>query len=66
MSAREIIEQIKALPPEEQREVARFVKDSGLEAETTSTTRFVDPERARRLSAEIFAENAELFRKLAQ
>ncbi len=68
MSAAEIIEQIKTLPREEQLAVATFVKAAVLErgAESDAGTRYVAPERARELSAQIFSENAELFRKLAQ
>ncbi len=68
MSAAEIIEQIKTLPRDEQLAVAIFVQATVLEggAEPSGGTRYVAPERARELSAQIFAENAELFRKLAQ
>jgi len=68
MSAAEIIEQIKTLPRDEQLVVATFLKVAvlGKEADSGQATRYVTPERARELSAQIFEENAELFRKLAQ
>lgn len=65
MSAREVIEQIKQLPGRERAEVARFVETF----ETTAkeqTVRYADRERAREISARIFDNRPELFRKLAE
>jgi hypothetical protein len=67
MSAIEVIEQIKLLPREEQERVLAFVK--GLqEADALHdepTVRYMDARKAKAVSAEIFSEHAELFRKLA-
>ena len=67
MSAAEIIEQIKALPPVQQAEVAAFLR--GMESSVVredSGVRYISKDEARALSQPIFEENAELFRKLAQ
>jgi hypothetical protein len=67
MSAIEVIEQIKLLPRNEQEQVLAFVK--GLqEADALHdepTVRYMDARKAKAVSAEIFLEHAELFRKLA-
>jgi len=67
MNATEVIEQIKKLPREEQEQVFDFVK-SLANAETLHdepTVRYMDARKAKAVSAEIFSERAELFRKLA-
>ena len=67
MSAAEIIEQIKAMTPAQQAEVAAFLR--GLESSVVredSGVRYISKDEARELSPPIFEENAELFRKLAQ
>ena len=67
MSAAEIIEQIKAMTPAQQAEVAAFLR--GLESSVVredSGVRYISKDEARELSQPIFEENAELFRKLAQ
>jgi hypothetical protein len=67
MSAAEIIEQIKALSPAQQAEIAAFLR--GMETSVVredSGVRYISKEEARALSKPIFEENAELFRKLAQ
>ena len=67
MSATEIIEQIKQLPPAEQEQVLAFVKQLG--AATTvreESVRYMDEAKAKAVSQEIFSKHAELFRKLAQ
>jgi hypothetical protein len=63
MSAQEIIEQIKALPPEEQRQVAAFVGGlpQGEAAEAIEGVRPGFDEMAR----EVFDRYDELFRELA-
>ena len=67
MNTTEIIEQIKLLPREEQERVFAFVR--GLcDAEALHdepTVRYMDAQKAKAVSAEIFSEHAELFRKLA-
>ena len=67
MSTAEIIEQIKLLPREEQERVFAFVKSlRGVEElHDESTVRYMDARKAKTVSAEIFSEHAELFRKLA-
>ena len=67
MSAAEIIEQIEKLSPEEQEQIFAFVK-SLLETDVLHdepTVRYMDAQKAKTVSAEIFSEHAELFRKLA-
>jgi hypothetical protein len=70
MSAAEIIEQIKALSPEEQREVSRFVRElaasdrsSGAE---TPTVRYATDDQARAAGDAVVAEYPETFRRLAE
>jgi hypothetical protein len=58
MSATEVIEEIKQLPPVEQRKVAAYVRE--LEAPDEVSDNF------KRIADEVFTTNAELFRKLAQ
>jgi hypothetical protein len=57
MSATEVIEEIKQLPPEEQRKVAAYF--SGLKFEEVS-------QEFKQMANGVFATNDELFRKLAQ
>lgn len=68
MSAAEIIEQIKTLPPAEQKAVVAFARSLPDAAETgaQSTLRYADPERAKAIGAQVFAENEWVFRKLAE
>ena len=67
MTTAEIIEQIKLLPREEQERVFAFVKGlRDTEAlHDEPTVRYMDARKAKAVSAEIFSEHAELFRKLA-
>jgi hypothetical protein len=67
MSVTEIIELIKKLPREEQKQLFAFIK-SLVESEILhdeSTVRYMDAGKAKAVSTEIFSERAELFRKLA-
>lgn len=64
MSAQEIIEQIKALPPRDKAAVVEFTRT--LDASPNGGVRYVDESEAERLSKKIFDEHEELFRKLAQ
>jgi len=57
MSAAEVIEEIKQLPPEEWRKVAAYIHKS----ETGEVS-----EEFKRIADEVFKTNEELFRKLAQ
>ncbi|HTO03426.1 MAG TPA: hypothetical protein VL069_06980 [Opitutus sp.] len=71
MTAAEIIELIKMLPPEEKAEVIAFLRngnESGRVEETEIETRvdYLPHEEAKRRAAEIFRENHDLFRRLAQ
>lgn len=64
VSAQEIIEQIKALPPKDKAEVLEFTRslqDSGPDA-----VRYVDKESLKKAAKKVFDEHEELFRKLAQ
>jgi hypothetical protein len=71
MTARQIIQEIEALPAAEQQEVFVSLQER-LKAETaavpapSSNVRYLDPETAKPLIKEILTEHAELFRKLAQ
>ena len=66
MSAAEIIEQIKALPPEEQREVSRFVRNLPLEGTSAPAFRYATDEQARAAGDAVVAEYPETFRRLAE
>jgi hypothetical protein len=59
MSATEVIEEIKQLPPEEQRKVAAYIHE--LETKGSEVS-----EEFKRIADEVFRKNDELFRKLAQ
>ncbi|MBI5768537.1 MAG: hypothetical protein HZA93_12125 [Verrucomicrobia bacterium] len=61
MSAAEIIELIKKLPPKERAEVREFVQADG-----QTTVRRIDRGRARELGKDLFDRHPALFRKLAQ
>ena len=65
MSAIEIIEQIKVLPLDEQAKIKAFARDLPCSEETDGTA-IMDTEKARQISRRIFAENHELFTKLAR
>jgi hypothetical protein len=58
MSAVEVIEEIKQLPREEQRKVVEFVREIVTAGEVS--------DEFKRVADDVFATNAELFRKLAQ
>ena len=68
MTVRQIIQEIEALPPEEQGKVLLHLKEKNAQYFTSDapTIRFVSKEEAKRISASIFDEYADLFRKLAQ
>ncbi|EDY22031.1 hypothetical protein CfE428DRAFT_0156 [Chthoniobacter flavus Ellin428] len=65
MSAAEIIEQIKALPPEEQREVSRFVH-THVDAQPPRTAQRNASEPIESIASRIFDRYDPLFRKLAE
>jgi hypothetical protein len=58
MSATEVIEEIKQLPPEERRKVAAYIYKMETSGEVS--------EEFKRIADEVFKTNDELFRKLAQ
>jgi hypothetical protein len=62
MSAAEIIELIKKLPPEERAEVIAFAKAE----EPARQIKYADNEAFERAAKKVFAENKELLRRLAQ
>ena len=64
MSAIEVIQQIKSLPPGERELVEKFVRSG--EEPCAREIRHMDSAKAEELADKIFSENAELFRKLAQ
>ncbi len=73
MSAAEIIELIKKLPPEEQAEVAAFLQTGGErkeprveEAGVERKVRYIPLAEAEKIAEGIFERHEELFRKLAQ
>jgi hypothetical protein len=73
MSAAEIIEQIKALPPEERREVSQFVlehidskQDSSAEPPQAAAVRYATDEQAHAAGVAVVAEFPETFRRLAE
>jgi hypothetical protein len=64
MSAREIIREIEALPPEERREVFDFVKTA--ESAAAVKVRYASVEQVKDVASRVFTVNDELFRKLAK
>lgn len=66
MSAAEIIEQIKALPPEEQKQVSRFVRSLRMEEASEPVFRYATDEQARAAGDAVVAEYPETFRRLAE
>ena len=63
MSAAEVIELIKKLPPKEQAEVAAFLKAGELRDAGKRGVSDADFERA---AQQVFADNKDLLRRLAQ
>ena len=61
MSAQEIIEQIKALPPKDQAMVLEFARSLH-----TDGVHYVDQETLEKAARKVFDEHEKLFRKLAQ
>ena len=64
MSAVDVIQEIKRLPRDERELVEKFVRSGEEPAERQIT--YMEPAKAKEISAHIFSENAELFRKLSQ
>lgn len=65
MSAIEVIELIKNLPPEEQAKVFAF-SDAARGRNDIDLTRVANRDRAREVARQVFDRHPELFRKLAQ
>ena len=65
MSASEIIEQIEALPEDEQKEVFAFVRSRGISS-TTPRVRLAKNEEAREAGEAVVAQYSEVFQRLAE
>ncbi len=63
MSAAEVIEMIKKLPPQEQAQVRAFVNEGEVAA---GAVKHIKREEFERIAPKIFADNRELLRRLAQ
>ena len=68
MSAAEIIEQIKALPKEEQREVFQFIHqvEAAQVQPSTRTIRYADDDAAKAAGDCVVQQYPETFRRLAE
>ncbi|MBI2947831.1 MAG: hypothetical protein HYY23_09290 [Verrucomicrobia bacterium] len=67
MSALEVIEQIKALPPEEKAQVVDFVRQlDGPAPEGSKEIRYASAEQVRVAGEEVLQQYEEVFRRLAQ
>ena len=62
MSASEVIEMIKKLPPDDRRQVEEFFRDH----QAAPETEFIPRADLEKSAKEIFARHDTLFRKLAQ
>lgn len=66
MSAAELIEQIKTLPPAEVEIIRNFLLNGPPSAQRDEEFKYMDRESARGLGEKVMEDNAELFRRLAQ
>ncbi|MBM3835091.1 MAG: hypothetical protein FJ403_17820 [Verrucomicrobia bacterium] len=66
MSALEVIEQIKALPPEEQAVVKDFVREMETKASSSSDVRYMDDATFAVAKEQVFSKHAELLSRLAK
>ena len=67
MSAAELIEQIKALPPEEIEQVRQFLLNgNSSSAGASGPVKYLDREEAAKLGRKVMEENEDLLRRLAQ
>ena len=64
MSAAEVIEQIKALPPAEKAQVLDFVRT--LQVDKSTGIKFASDEQAKEAGDRVVKQYEEVFRKLAQ
>ena len=66
MSAAEIIEQIKMLPPQERSVVLNFAREQAVKETAAEETVAISREELDAVKAEIFANHDNLLRRLAQ
>ncbi len=66
VSASELIEQIKALPPAELEVVRNFLLNGERNSSTASGVKYLDREEARALGDKVMEKHDELFRRLAE
>ena len=66
MSALEVIEQIKALPPAEKAQVVDFVRNMEAVPENNPDARYMDEDAFRDAKRKVFAKHAELLNRLAK
>jgi hypothetical protein len=66
MSALEIIEQFKALPPQEKAVVLDFIRKMGTPPSPEVPVRYAEPTSVAETAEKIFDRYDDLFRKLAQ
>lgn len=62
MTAHEVIDQIKSLPPEERAKVVGFIREMG----SDRTERTMDERTFEQSSKQVFDRHAELMQKLSQ
>ena len=66
MSAAELIEQIKILPPGELEKVRNFLLEGAPRAQAEQEVKYMDRESARKVGEKVMEKHDELLRKLAQ
>jgi hypothetical protein len=68
MTADEVIEQIKALPPIEQQRVIAYVRESDQLSlrETEKSVRYTDAKAAKAAGDKVVAQYTDVFRRLSQ
>ena len=66
MSALEVIEQIKALPPAEKAQVLNFVRQMEANAENEPRADYMDTTVFSAAKKKVFAKHSELLKKLAE
>ncbi|MEW6305890.1 MAG: hypothetical protein AB1705_20640 [Verrucomicrobiota bacterium] len=66
MTAEEVIEQIKALPPEGKAAVVGFIHEMEREGEPSAEIRYMDNKTFREAKERVFAKHSELLSRLAK
>ena len=66
MSALEVIEQIKALPPEEKAEVVEFVHQLDVSQPISAETRYMDQASFQKAKQRVFSKHSDLLNRLAK